>query len=79
MSPTTEPIPHEWLSVTEVTQLLRTTRSKILSWIYDGQLHAVNIAADPNARNARWRVSRAGLEEFLACRANQVEGGNDAA
>jgi hypothetical protein len=82
MSPTTAPVEHDWLTVPETKVRFRIGRSKILQWIYAGQFRAVNIAADPNGRNARWRIERASFEAFLARRSGtrrsrRTEGGED--
>lgn len=60
-----------WLTASEVAALLRVRNEKILHWVRDGRLLAVNVAADGSSR-PRWRISRAALESFLAARSNRA-------
>ncbi|MCK6477198.1 MAG: helix-turn-helix domain-containing protein [Phycisphaerales bacterium] len=77
--PSTEPparppaVITEWLTPPEVAALLRIRLEKVLGWVRDGRLLAVNVAADGSSR-PRWRISRAALELFLAARSNRPAG-----
>lgn len=52
-----------------VAKLLGISAEKVLTWIRNGDLRAVNVATTLGGR-ARWRIRRTDLEEFLAAREN---------
>ncbi len=61
----------QWLTPPEVAALLRIRLEKVLGWIHDGRLLAVNVASDGAVR-PRWRVSRTALDAFLTSRSNRA-------
>ena len=75
--PSTEPparppaVAAEWLTPPEVAALLRVRLEKVLGWVHDGRLLAVNVASDGSTR-PRWRISQAALEAFLNARSNRA-------
>ncbi|HUE74867.1 MAG TPA: helix-turn-helix domain-containing protein [Pirellulaceae bacterium] len=54
----------------EVAELCRVTPDKVLDWIHDGALLAVNLARHAGGK-ARWRVSHDDLRDFLRRRRSQ--------
>lgn len=62
-----------WMTPGEVATLLRIRPEKVLGWVHDGRLLAVNVASD-GATRPRWRISQTALETFLASRSNRAAG-----
>jgi excisionase family DNA binding protein len=58
----------EYLNPPEVARLLGINVNKILTWIANGSLPAVNVAERLDGARPRWRISRAALDAFLASR-----------
>lgn len=56
-----------WKNPPEIAQELGIDVGKVLRWIRDGQLKAVNVAASLKGR-PRWRISTAELDAFLRAR-----------
>lgn len=59
-----EPI-EPFLTPPEVAKILRVSHEKILGWIRNGCLKAINVS---NGFRPRYRVSREDLDNFIACR-----------
>jgi hypothetical protein len=57
-----------FLSPTQVARQLGCRDSKVTSWIKSGALRAVNLAADPNGKRPRLRISPDALSDFLLSR-----------
>jgi excisionase family DNA binding protein len=54
----------------EVAKELRVKDAKVLSWIRQGLLRAINVAEGTTGR-PRWRIAPSDLEAFLATRTGQ--------
>jgi len=54
-------------TVPQVCKLLGIDAGKVLKWISTNELAAIDVSQSQGGR-ARWRVSQASLEEFLAKR-----------
>ncbi|HQU43785.1 MAG TPA: helix-turn-helix domain-containing protein [Pirellulales bacterium] len=59
-----------FLTPPAVARLLGINVAKVLTWIRNGDLRAVNVATRLGGR-ARWRIRRADLEAFLVSRENR--------
>lgn len=57
-----------YLTASAVADLLAIRQSKVLRWIKTGELHAADVSERPGTGRARWRISRADLDAFLASR-----------
>jgi excisionase family DNA binding protein len=53
-----------WLTTGQVAQQLAVAAEKVLAWIRQGELRAVNVAERVSAK-PRWRISPEALDEFL--------------
>jgi excisionase family DNA binding protein len=53
-----------WLTTRQVAEQLAVASEKVLAWIRQGELRAVNVAERVSAK-PRWRISPEALEEFL--------------
>ena len=62
---TTEPCYH-FLTPPEIASILRVKPDKVLDWIRQGKLKAVNVGNGP--RRPRYRVSKENLDAFLKLR-----------
>jgi excisionase family DNA binding protein len=60
------PISHvrPWLTTRQVADQLSVDTAKVLTWIHQGELRAVNVAERVSSK-PRWRISPEALEEFL--------------
>lgn len=58
-----------FLTPPAVAKLLAISAEKVLTWIRNGDLRAVNVAMRLGGR-PRWRIRRTDLELFLAAREN---------
>lgn len=54
----------KWLTPPQLAKQLGVDSQKVLTWIRNGELRAVNVAERLTMR-PRWRISSAALEEFL--------------
>lgn len=61
------------MKVADVMARLDVSKDTVIAWITSGQLHATNVAADPNARRKSYRISEADLVAFVAARRMRVE------
>ncbi len=59
-----------YLTPAEIAKELRIGVHRILNWIADGTLRAINLATNPSGR-PRWRLSRKDLDEFLTSRTHR--------
>jgi hypothetical protein len=59
--------PARWLTPPQIARELVVEPAKVLAWIHRGELRACNLA-DRLGGRARWKVSPAELERFLAAR-----------
>lgn len=57
-----------FLTATEVAALLGIRQSKILSWLRSGELRGADLSLRPGRGNARWKIARTDLDEFLEAR-----------
>lgn len=57
------------LTVPEIAKRYGVNQSKVLRWIADDELRALNVAST-TATRPRWRIDPADLEAFEASRAN---------
>lgn len=48
----------------EVGERLGVKAAKVISWIVNGELAAINVAANPKGKRARWRISPEALQAF---------------
>ncbi len=60
------------LSPPALAEKLRVKPQKVLGWIKDGQLKAVNVA-ESRAGRPRWRILPEAIEEFLTARSSTPE------
>ena len=58
----------QYFSPPEVAKLLRVGHCKVLSWIHNEELAAIDVSEGRQQR-PRWRISCQDLENFLARRA----------
>lgn len=56
--------PDKWFTPPELAKQLGISSEKVLTWIRNGELRAVNVAAGLAGR-PRWRISSVAFEEFL--------------
>lgn len=54
---------HQKLTPPEVARLFRISVGKVMTWIRNGELRAVNIAMRPGGRS-RYRIDRADIADF---------------
>ena len=54
---------HQKLTPPEVARLFRVSNEKVLTWIRNGELRAINIAMRPDGR-PRYRIDREDLADF---------------
>lgn len=66
----------QYLTTTEVADILSVDAGKVRAWLDDGSLIGVNIARNAKGIRPRWRVSREALDQFIDQR--QSQGGTDA-
>lgn len=59
-----------YLTPAQVAKLLGIDMSKVNRWIHSHELPAFNVAKSARGTKARWRISQADLETFLAGRRN---------
>ncbi len=57
-------------STAEISEQLGVSADKILDWIHDGSLPAVNLARRTGGKS-RWRIAHDDLEAFLLRRRSQ--------
>ena len=56
-----------WLTPPQIAERLAIGSDKVLTWIRNGELRAVNVAERISGR-PRWRISESAFEEFLKSR-----------
>jgi excisionase family DNA binding protein len=64
------PKPEElaFLTAAEAAELLRVRQSKVLAWLRSGELRGFDLSERPGRGNARWKIARTDLDEFLQSR-----------
>lgn len=55
-------------TVQEIKRHYGVTVHTVLGWIRSGELAAVNVGRNPDARKPRWRITQAALDAFEAAR-----------
>jgi excisionase family DNA binding protein len=60
----------QWLSITEVAELLGVSGEHVRCLIDSGRLEAVDVSLHPGRKRATWRVSAEAIEKFVAQRTN---------
>lgn len=58
-----------WLSPPQVAELLGVAHDKVLRFVREGELRAVDLSTHRGKR-PRWHISREDLDKFLARRSN---------
>jgi hypothetical protein len=56
--------------VKDIAERHSVAADKVLEWIAKGELIAINVSTDPNAKRPRWRVTAEALEAFEQSRAS---------
>jgi excisionase family DNA binding protein len=59
----------DFYTVRELANALQVDQGKVLIWIHEGELRALNVAESAKGR-ARWRIPREAWEAFAAKRSN---------
>ncbi len=58
------------LTPTQFAEIMGVAHGKVLGWIRNGDLQAINVADDRN-RRPRWRILRNQAEAFIRSRSNR--------
>ncbi len=55
-------------TVAQIAERFQVDQHKVLTWIRNGQLRAINVATSPTSLRPRWRVTADALIAFEAAR-----------
>ena len=55
----------EYRTAAAVAELLGVRQGKVLAWIQSGELRAADLSEKPGTGRARWKISKADLDDFL--------------
>jgi len=67
----------QWYDAAEIATEMGVDVKTVLHWIHAGELEAVNVARDPQAKRPRWKISAAALRAFSRRRSTYGPGGDD--